>query len=287
MESQQETQEVSPEFCSKLAMPSRAPTERPACRHGYRHRVHGQILSFFRLHNWHNNKSNHKYKSTTTMTILSSNSTLDDSPLPETDLLQGSERDKDLCLDVPPWIDQWRDDWGEPLSVPEWEDVDSYRAKNGWQGRDLVHDPHAPVRVLEYFVTYGPGVPGLARGGVDTTLTGIAHFTSRAESHQGFCHGGSMCSLMDDIIGWCGFLTTGKCLPWTGFTVQINTSLKKPIRVNSYLLIRAKITNIERRKVSITAELMDPAAEPNNNTHAIGEGLVILNPGVLPEKPQA
>jgi acyl-coenzyme A thioesterase PaaI-like protein len=220
------------------------------------------------------------------MTVLASNPALDESPLPETELLQ-SERDNDLCLDLPNWIDQLRDDWGEPLAVAEWDDVDSYRAKNGWQGRDLVHDHHAPVRVLEYFVAYGQGVNGLERGGVDTTLTGIAHFTPRAESHKGFCHGGSMCSLMDDIIGWCGFLVTGKCLPWTGFTVQINTSLKKPIRVNSYLLVRAKISSIERRKVSITAELIDPAAEPNNSTHATGEGLVILNQGVLPEHPHA
>ena len=69
--------------------------------------------------------------------------------------------------------------------------------------------------------------------------------------------------------------------------MQINTTLKKPICVNSYLLARAKITNMERRKVFITAELLDPAAETNNNVHATGKGIVILNRGVLSEDHQS
>ena len=54
--------------------------------------------------------------------------------------------------------------------------------------RIMVEQDH----LLEYFAQYGAGqgTNGLARGGVDTTLTGIAHFTKRAESHKGFCHGG-------------------------------------------------------------------------------------------------
>ncbi|CAB9509879.1 Thioesterase superfamily [Seminavis robusta] len=227
------------------------------------------------------------------MTLLSTNPALEESlPTTTTDPDRlNTERDNDLCLNLPAWVEQLRDDWGEPLGVPEWDDVDSYRQKNGWQGRDLVHDHHAPVRVLEYFVQYGSGIITdnntciSSKGGVDTTLTGICHFTPRAESHKGFCHGGSMTGLMDDVIGWCAFLTTGTCRPWTGFTVQVNTSLKKPIRVDSFLLVKAKITKVERRKVSVTAELIDPA---NNNSavHALGEGLVVLNKGVLPEQQQ-
>ena len=195
-------------------------------------------------------------------------------------------------LKLPAWVEDMRDEWGTPVAVHEWDDKDSYRAKNGWQGRDLVHDRQAPVRILDYFVKYGPGMEavGLASGGVGTTLTGIVHFTKRAESHKGYCHGGSMCSLMDDIVGWLGFMTTGTCRPWSGFTVQVNTSLKKPIRVDSFLLVKATITNVERRKVSIFAELIDPAEESgednNENIHAIGEGLVVLNKGVLPEQPR-
>ena len=224
------------------------------------------------------------------MTVLSSNHLAFDDGLPEevepTIRENSNNNNNDIIFqDLPAWVDNLRDDWGVPLAVSEWDDIDSYRSKNGWHGRDLVHDRHAPVRILEYFVNYGDGIPrtNLSKGGIGTTLTGIAHFTKRAESHQGFCHGGSMCSLMDDIIGWVAFLTTGTCRPWTGFTVQVNTSLKKPIRVDSFLLVKATIVKIERRKVSVTAELIDPSEDKASNTHALGEGLVVLNKGVLPE----
>jgi hypothetical protein len=51
------------------------------------------------------------------------------------------------------------------------------------------------VRIADYFISYsnGDGVVGLDKGGVGTVLTGIVHFTEKAESHQGLCHGGSMC----------------------------------------------------------------------------------------------
>jgi acyl-coenzyme A thioesterase PaaI-like protein len=121
-------------------------------------------------------------------------------------------------------------------------------------------------------------MPGFSRGGVGTVLTGIATFTLKAESHRGFCHGGSMTSVLDDVVGWCAFMATGECKPWSGFTVQINTSLKKPIMVNTTLLIRGTISNIERRKVSVFAELLDPL---DDSVHATGEGLVVLNKDVI------
>jgi hypothetical protein len=89
-----------------------------------------------------------------------------------------------------------------------------------------------------------------------------------------------MTAVMDDTVGWAAFLSTGSCKPWTGFTVQINTSLRKPIPVDSWLLVCGVISKIEGRKVSVTATITDPAND--NAVHAEGDGLVILNPGVLP-----
>ena len=141
-----------------------------------------------------------------------------------------------------------------------------------------MHDVHAPVRILRYYVQYGS-----PRGGVGTTLTGLCHFTPRAESHAGFCHGGAMCALLDDVMGWCAFLVTGTCRPWTGYTVQINTSLQKPIAVQAILLVQARIVKVERRKVFVEAELVDPGMNGKEDVyHAKGDGLVILNKGVLP-----
>lgn len=220
---------------------------------------------------------------------------------------------------LPEWVDRDQSSWGDILNVDEWkEEVDTkgggmsdhlHRQKQGWQGRDLLHDVHAPVRITQYFVKYGHDqpLPGLERGGVGTILTGVVHFTRRAESHAGFCHGGSMTSVMDDVIGWNAFLATGVCRPWTGYTVQVNTSLKRPIPVNTILLVQAKIVKIVRRKVSIEAIIYDPGAQQHeqghsesveqqqqqvgkfdsilpSSIHATAEGLVVMNRGVFPEE---
>jgi hypothetical protein len=89
---------------------------------------------------------------------------------------------------------------------------------------------------------------------------------------------------MDDVVGWCSFLTTGRCQPWSGFTVQVNTSLRQPVAVNATLLVRAEISKIERRKVYMKAVLVDPANE--DRVHAICDGMAVLNCGVLPLETQ-
>ena len=80
-----------------------------------------------------------------------------------------------------------------------------------------------------------------------------------------------MCSLMDDVVGWTGFCATGACEPWSGFTVQINTSLKKPVEVGSWLRLEGEIVKIEGRKVSVRARLLLGA-----DVHCEAEGLVVL-----------
>lgn len=211
---------------------------------------------------------------------------------------------------LPDWVQAGKSgesSWGEAMEVLEWQDDGGeYRSNNGWKGSDLVHDRQSPVRVLEYYVKYGPGIThsdetmsktedntetkpairykNFADGGVGTKLTGIVHFTKRAESHKGYCHGGSMCSIMDDVIGWVGFLVTGECRPWSGFTVQVNSKLQRPVHVDSILLLQATITKVERRKVSIEAIIKDPKNGNDDCVHATASGLVVVNRGVLCEE---
>ena len=110
-------------------------------------------------------------------------------------------------------------------------------------------------------------------GGVGSKLVGAAHFGPGAESHRGLCHGGTMCSLMDDVIGWTGFCATGVCKPWSGFTVQINTALKKPVNAGRVAAARGKVSEaIEGRKVSVRARLLDV----DGAIHCEAEGLVVL-----------
>ncbi len=162
----------------------------------------------------------------------------------------------------------------------------NYRVTNGWVGSDLMHSKSSPVRILEYRLSYNKTV-GDGSNNAETlfpTLTGICHFTKNAESHPKHCHGGSMTSIMDDIIGWTGFCVTGKCIPWSGFTVQINTTLKKIVKVDMILKVVGKVVKTERRKVWIEALLIDPqCGDGDDSIHAKAEGLVILKKGMIDE----
>jgi acyl-coenzyme A thioesterase PaaI-like protein len=124
-----------------------------------------------------------------------------------------------------------------------------------------------------------------SRGGKGTVLTGFVHFTKQAESHQGYCHGGAACSIMDDVLGYTAFCVTGQVLPWSGYTVQINTQLLRPIPVNSFVYVSGTITSVVRRKVYVSAELYQVPNTPSNReervVYATCEGIVVLNKGIL------
>ncbi len=106
-------------------------------------------------------------------------------------------------------------------------------------------------------------------------LVGAAHFTPRAESHRGLCHGGSFCALMDDVIGWMGFCATGEVIPWSGYTVQVNTSLRKAVKVGSLLRLEAWIERKEgNRKYWIGARLLNAET---HDIHCEGTGLFLAS----------
>ena len=111
--------------------------------------------------------------------------------------------------------------------VREWDDESWRLTDGGFSGTDFVHSrSRAPVRVLEYLIVNrapagNEASTDLNEGLFHPSLVGPAYFSSAAESHKGLCHGGSMCALMDDAIGWMGFCMSGRPRGWTGFTVQV------------------------------------------------------------------
>ncbi len=144
------------------------------------------------------------------------------------------------------------------LKMREWEDLD-WRAKSGWMGRDLCHNPDGKaVRVLDYYCDDTDG----------TTLTGIVWFGPDAESHRGLCHGGAMCSLLDDICGHAVFAATGQA-PWSGATVQVNCSLKKPVEIGSVLRVKANVKFTTGTKKCIVNAILD-----DGNIHKPTETIV-------------
>ena len=224
-------------------------------------------------------------------------------PLAERSQCDGIDRSKSEERRVlPSWVARQIEFWGERVCLPEWDadektlvddiidggDDDSgiatnnYRSNNGWQGADLCHSISSPVRISHYCVQYKNSkdcnnISNSEGGsGVGTTLTGVAHFTKNAESHCNYCHGGSMTSTMDDVIGWTAFHVTGQCQPWSGFTAQVNVSLKRPIPVGSYLKIVGVVTKTERRKVWIESRLVGGGENDADLVYCTAEGLVIL-----------
>lgn len=170
----------------------------------------------------------------------------------------------------PSWI-KWNEDRDfRPLRVREWTDMGWRKSEGGWVGHDYCHDAMAGVRISDYHWN-----------STTQELVGIASFTIRAESHKKFCHGGSMTAVMDDVIGWAGFCVAASddgggavCLPWSGFTVQIDTALRKPVPVGSRLELRAKLDRREGpRKVYFNASLTNE----DGAAHCEAKGLFLLS----------
>jgi acyl-coenzyme A thioesterase PaaI-like protein len=126
----------------------------------------------------------------------------------------------------------------------EWEE-EGWRRDNGWKGNDLIHSGRSgAVFIPAYFWNKAA-----------QELTGIVTFGPNCESHRGLCHGGAMTSVMDDLLGHIAFI--GGSAPWLGATVQVNTKLSKPVHVGQTLSVVGKITALERKKVFVTAKLID------------------------------
>lgn len=180
----------------------------------------------------------------------------------------------------------------KPLNVQEWVDEEWRVKEGGFQGYDFCHSRQAAVRVVDYIMLpAGNGMTdakqekdvnvhslGSEKGSTEQffpRLVGVAYFSPRAESHRGLCHGGSFCALMDDIIGWLGFCTSGEVRPWSGYTVQVNTALRKPVKVGSVLRLEAWVDRKEgNRKYWIKSKLID---HDSGEVHCEGDGLFLAS----------
>ena len=162
----------------------------------------------------------------------------------------------------------------EFLRIPEWEYEDS-RKEDGFKGIDFCHSKSASVRILDYLLLKADSTSTDSVRSLFPQLVGPAYFSEKSESHRGLCHGGSFCALMDDAIGWLGFCVSGTCKPWSGYTVQVNTSLKKSVKVGSVLKLESWVDHKENhRKYWIKSRLTDPVT---GVVHCEAIGLFLLS----------
>ena len=64
--------------------------------------------------------------------------------------------------------------------------------------------------------------------------------------HPGLVHGGALATLLDEILARCSFAALPNKM---GMTANLNINYRKPVPGGSYILIRAKTTKVEGRKV--------------------------------------
>lgn len=127
---------------------------------------------------------------------------------------------------------------------------------------DYCHGKNSHVKIYDYKIDFEKH-----------KMIGKVYFTEFSTNHMGTCHGGAMCAVMDDIVGWLGFCSGEKCIVGSGVTAQVNTSLKKPIKLESVLNIIGVIDKIDGRKVWIKCSLEDD----NSIVYCTGSGLFIKN----------
>ena len=141
----------------------------------------------------------------------------------------------------------------------EWTDP-AWRRRRGFLGEDFIHSRSSQgPRILRYF--FDPAT---------LTLIGVVKFGPNSESHAGLCHGGSMCAVLDDVCGHTAFISnrTGN---WSGATIKVACSLKKPVRIGQVLKVWGRVRERSGRKSFIEGGLV---AE-DNAVHATLDGITV------------
>ena len=103
-------------------------------------------------------------------------------------------------------------------------------------------------------------------------IVGAVVFGPGGESHAGYCHGGTMTAVLDDVLGHCAFICGGgNTGNWGGATVKVNCSLKRPIKVGSILKVWGRVREKQGRKIFI-----DGAIEAEDGSvHATLDGMAV------------
>ncbi len=102
-----------------------------------------------------------------------------------------------------------------------------------------------------------PGNPlGLAvavrRDGLDVVASAV--FDAGAAGVPGISHGGPVCAVFDDVMGFVFTTMNGKI----GYTATMTVDFKAPIRLGSTIEFRGRLAKHEGRKLFIEAEAFDP-----------------------------
>jgi uncharacterized protein (TIGR00369 family) len=76
----------------------------------------------------------------------------------------------------------------------------------------------------------------------------------RFEGWEGIAHGGIVCTLLDEVMGWA--LVDHDM--W-GVTARMNVEFKRPVRIGRPIRVEGRVTSARRRLVEAQAEIVDLA----------------------------
>eukprot|EP01039_Chlorochromonas_danica_P012300 gene12300-14029_t len=77
----------------------------------------------------------------------------------------------------------------------------------------------------------------------------VVHVGDRLCGHPGIVHGGIISTIFDNSFGWLYVATKQK----PAFTANLNINYRKPVLANSTAIVRARITEIQGRKLFMSA----------------------------------
>jgi acyl-coenzyme A thioesterase PaaI-like protein len=85
-------------------------------------------------------------------------------------------------------------------------------------------------------------------------LVAVYHVGAKLAGHTGIVHGGLLMTLLDDCMGRACFpLLAGK----VAVTAKFEVSFRRPVAVDSVILIKAETEKVEGRKASVKAQILD------------------------------
>eukprot|EP00243_Klebsormidium_subtile_P003152 TRINITY_DN16317_c0_g1_i1.p1 TRINITY_DN16317_c0_g1~~TRINITY_DN16317_c0_g1_i1.p1 ORF type:complete len:215 (-),score=66.87 TRINITY_DN16317_c0_g1_i1:332-976(-) len=115
-------------------------------------------------------------------------------------------------------------------------------------------------------------LPALQRDGERNQLCGIWRFGESMVGHPHVTHGGAIAFAFDESFGVL-FASAFAYQGVLGMTANLSVDYKKPFPANKHALLRARVENVERRKVFMKATLQDG---PSGAVYAESKALFII-----------
>nr|WP_306669666.1 PaaI family thioesterase [Rhodococcus qingshengii] len=93
------------------------------------------------------------------------------------------------------------------------------------------------------------------RDGQDAVASAL--FDSGCAGVPGFSHGGPVCAVFDDVLGFVFSTLNGR----SGYTATMTVDFKAPVRLGRVIEFRGRLARQEGRKLFMEAEAFDPSGE--------------------------